>query len=147
VEYLAEMMALGSVREIHDELHARVDVRYVEVDGTWQDAGPLRLRAVEVEHVPELRCYGFHFDRGDLAVGYSGDTKPCPGVDELAEGADVLVLECNGTHRAESHMDVGSVADLHDRFPDVRILLTHVGADVVAPDGVEQPADFDVVEL
>jgi hypothetical protein len=33
------------------------------VDGTWQDAGQLRFRAVEVEHVDHLRSYGYLFDR------------------------------------------------------------------------------------
>jgi ribonuclease BN (tRNA processing enzyme) len=145
--FLDDMMRLGSVTELTEELAALAQVHYVEVDGTWQEAGDLRLRAVEVDHVPDLRCFGFLFDRGDRTVAYSGDTKPCAGLDELAASTDVLVLECNGPHPAKSHMDVGSVASLHERFPDVRILLTHVGDDVVAPDGVEQPADLDVVEL
>jgi ribonuclease Z len=145
--YLDEMMRLGSVGELDDELDARVDVRYVEVDGSWQQAAGLRFRAVEVEHVPDLRCFGYLLDRGGTTVGYSGDTSPCAGLDELAAAADVLVLECNARHRSARHMDVASVADLHARFPDLRVLLTHVGDDVVAPDGVELPGDLDVLEL
>ena len=145
--FLAEMMRLGAVSGLVDDLHRSADLRFVEVDGTWQDAGDLRFRAVEVEHVPDLDCYGYLLDRGGVILAYSGDTTPCAGVDELASAADVLVLECNGTHRAETHMDVGSVADLHARFPETRILLTHVGPDVVAPEGVELPTDLDVVEL
>lgn len=145
--HLADMMRLGAVTEIHDELHARVDVRYVEVDGTWQEAGGLRFRAVEVEHVPHLTCFGFLLDRGDAVVGYSGDLTPCPGLEELAGSADALVLECNATHASHNHMDVASVAALHERFPDLRILLTHAGGDVVAPAGVEQPGDLDVIEV
>lgn len=145
--YLGEMMRLGSVAHLVDELEARSDIRYVEVDRTWQEVGGLRLRAVEVVHVDDLECFGFLLDRGDAMVGYSGDTTACAGVDELAAAADVLVLECNGTHRAHNHMDVGSVRSLHERFPDTRIVLTHVGDDVVAPDGVELPADLDVLEL
>lgn len=146
--YLDEMMRLGSVSELHRELFERSDVRFVEVDGDWQDVGGLRLRAVEVDHVPDLACYGYLLERRpDLVLGYSGDTRPCDGVDELAEHADVLVLECNGTHEARSHMDVGSVRSLHERFPSTRLLLTHVGADVVPPDGVELPDDLATYEL
>lgn len=145
--YFDAMMRLGSVSQLHDELFAGSDVRFVEVDGTWQDVDGLRLRSVEVVHVADLECVGFLLDRGGVVVGYSGDTKPCPGVDELAGEADVLVLECNGAHEAKSHMDVGAVASLHERFPATRILLTHVGRDVVPPEGVELPDDLQVVEL
>lgn len=145
--HLLEMMRLGSVGHLVDDLEQRCDVRYVEVDRTWQEAGGLRFRAVEVEHVPDLACFGYLLDRGEHVVGYSGDLTPCPGLDELAEAADVLVLECNGNHKAPNHMDVGSVTDLHQRFPDLRILLTHVGDDVRPPAGVELPDDLDVVEL
>src|SRR5205807_9908096 len=117
---------------------------------SWQDTGSLRFRAVEVEHVPRLRCFGYLFDRSDTMVGYSGDTHPCAGLDELAEGADTLVLECNGQHPNPSHMDTESVRSLHIRFPDTRLVLTHLGSDVGAADfddAVIVPADFDTLTL
>ena len=40
--------------------------------GSWQEAGALRFRAVEVVHVPYLRCFGYLFDRGDRTVGLLG---------------------------------------------------------------------------
>jgi ribonuclease BN (tRNA processing enzyme) len=147
--FFAEMMALGGVPDVHEQAHSALDIRYVEVDGTWQDAGPVRFRAVEVDHVPHLRCFGYLFDRGDRIVGYSGDVHPCPGLDELAAGADVLVLECNGAHPWPTHMDIGSVRELRERFPDVPFLLTHVGDDV-DPTGIPDvvlPSDFDVLEV
>ena len=50
--FLADMMALGAVTDIVAAAHRLLDLRYVEVDGSWQEAGPLRFRAIEVEHVP-----------------------------------------------------------------------------------------------
>jgi len=149
--FLAEMMDLGGVLSIQDAAHDLLDVRYVEVDGTWQEAGPLRFRAVEVEHVEHLRCYGFLFERDGRVVGYSGDTRPCAGLEELAGAADVLVLECNGPHPSPPlvHMDVDSVAALRGRHPGVPFVLTHLGPGIVADDiaDVVVPADFDVVDL
>jgi len=148
--FLADMMRLGGVLNVHDAAHAAMDMRYVEVDGSWQDAGPLRFRAVEVEHVPHLRCFGFVFDRGEQMVGYSGDTRPCAGLDELAESCAVLVLECNGPHPPPAvHMDVPDVRALRERFPGVRLVFTHMGegiddggiADVVVPE------DFQTLTL
>lgn len=147
-EFLADMMRLGGVPDVRAAAHARLDIRYVEVDGSWQDAGSLRLRAIEVVYVPHLRCFGYVFDRGRM-VGYSGDTQPCAGLDELAGATDVLVLECNDVHRRPAHMDIGAVRDLRSRFPQVSFVLSHLGEGVDAAGiaDVRVPDDFDVLEL
>jgi ribonuclease BN (tRNA processing enzyme) len=148
--FLAGMMQVAGIPDVQEEAHAGLDLRYVEVDGSWQEAGPLRFRAVEVEHVPHLRCFGYLFDRGGRVLGYSGDTRPCSGLDELAGAADVLVLECNGPHPGPtSHMEAESVKALRARFPDVPFVLTHLGQGV---DGagiphVVVPQDFDTLHL
>jgi ribonuclease BN (tRNA processing enzyme) len=148
--FLAEMLRLAAVPDIAEHAAALLDLRYLEVDGTWQEAGPLGLRAVEVDHVDHLRCYGYLFDRDARTVGYSGDCRPCAGLDELAGAADALVLECNGAHPPpKAHHDPDDVRDLRRRFPRPRFVLTHLGegldlagiADAVVPD------DFDVVDL
>lgn len=152
--FLADMMALGAVSDIMDGARRRLDFRFVEVDGSWQDAGPLRFRAVEVEHVPDLRCFGYVFDRDGHTLGYSGDVHPCPGLDELAGASDVLVLECNGPHPPPlTHMDVESVRALRDKFPGVTFVLTHLGEGVDVAVGaagladVVVPADFETLTL
>jgi ribonuclease Z len=148
--FLDDMMALGSVRNVQEAAHRRLDMRYVEVDGSWQSAGRLRFRAIEVDHVPDLRCFGYLLDVGDgRVVGYSGDTQACAGLEELAAAADVLVLECNGRHPWPGHMDLESVRALRATVPDVPIVLTHVDGDVDASgiDAVHLPDDFDVLEL
>jgi ribonuclease BN (tRNA processing enzyme) len=124
---------------------------YVEVDGTWQEAGPLRFKAFEVEHDPALRCFGYAFDRGVATIGYSGDTRLCAGLDDLASSCNALVLECNGPHHpAAAHMDLDSVRSLRDRHPDVRFVLTHMGADVHDNGGIADvylPSDFETVTI
>jgi ribonuclease BN (tRNA processing enzyme) len=148
--FLADMMALGSVTEIAVAARERLDLRYVEVDGSWQEAGPLRFRAIEVEHVPQLRCFGFVMEMEGRRIGYSGDVHPCGGLDELAGACDVLVLECNGPHPPPvTHMDAQSVEMLRRKFPGVPFVLTHLGEGVDAgeiPD-VIVPKDFETLTL
>ena len=112
--FLADMNTLGAIPSVQELAYANLDLQFVEVDGSWQQAGPLRFRAVEVEHVPHLRCFGYLFERDGRTIGYSGDTRPCSGLEELAHAADVLVLECNGQHADVSghitHMDQDSIA-------------------------------------
>jgi ribonuclease BN (tRNA processing enzyme) len=147
--FLADMLRLAAVPDIADAA-ALLDLRYLEVDGRWQDAGPLRLRAVEVDHVDHLRCFGYLFDRDGRTLAYSGDCRPCPGLDELAAAADVLVVECNGSHPPPKvHHDPDDVRDLRRRFPEPQFVLTHLGADLDLSGlpGTFVPDDFDVLEL
>lgn len=134
--WLRSMMELGSVLDIDARAHGELDIRYVEADPSAhrQEAGTVHIRAVEVEHVPELRCFGYLFDAGGRPVGYSGDTHPCEGLEELAAGAGsgTLVLECNGLHRSRSHMDLEAVASLRARHSSTNFVLSHLGDGVAA---------------
>jgi ribonuclease Z len=150
---LATINEAGSVRSVTEAARAALDLHFVEVDGSWQEAGPLRFRAVEVVHVPYLRCFGYLFDRGERTVAYSGDTTPCPGLSELAGESDVLVVECNGRHTPAgvptAHMDETSVRTLQAAHPEVRLVLTHLGeqVDLASMRGVTVPADFETLTV
>jgi ribonuclease Z len=147
-DHLTEMMEVGKVRSVLELARDRLDLRFTEVDGSWQEAGPLRFRAVEVMHVPYLRCFGYLFAREDGVVAYSGDTTPCAGLSELARESATLVVECNGRHAAPgvptSHMDEDSVRELQAAHPDLHLVLTHIGeqVDLAALPGVTVPDDF-----
>jgi ribonuclease Z len=147
-EHLVTMNEVGAVRSVTAMGRERLDLRYVEADGTWQEAGPLRFRAIEVDHVPYLACFGFLFDRGTRTVAYSGDTTPCDGLSELARESDVLVVECNGRHaptgKRASHMDEGTIRELQAAHPGLHLVLTHLGeqVDTSSMPGVTIPDDL-----
>jgi ribonuclease BN (tRNA processing enzyme) len=148
--FLDDMMQLAAVPDIARAARELCDLRYVEVDGSWQPAGPFQLRGVEVDHVDHLRCFGYLFERDGRTVAYSGDCRPCPGLDELAAATDVLVLECNGAHPPPKvHHDPDDVRALRRRFPRPRFVLTHLGADLDLSglDDTVVPDDFEVLEL
>jgi ribonuclease Z len=151
--HLANLVDAGAVRSVLTMAQQRLDLRFTEVDGSWQQVGPLRFRAVEVVHVPHLTCFGYLFERPGGVVGYSGDTTPCIGLSELARGAEVLVVECNGRHQPPgappTHMDEDSIRDLQAAHPDLRLVLTHLGeqVDLGSMSGVTVPADFERLTL
>lgn len=73
--------------------------------GEWVEGAGWRAVAREVSHGHGLDtlpaaflrrwvCYGWRFEVGDRVLAFSGDTVDCPGLRELAEGADVLVQCC-----------------------------------------------------
>jgi ribonuclease BN (tRNA processing enzyme) len=151
--YLEDMNELGGIAVVQEFALAELDLRFIEVNGSWQEAGPLRFKAVEVVHVPHLRCFGYLMEWAGQVIGYSGDTTPCAGLTELASGSDVLVLECNGSHPDSplpmTHMDEAAVRVLRSQHPNLPLILTHLGADVDASgiEGVIVPDDFDVVTV
>jgi ribonuclease Z len=141
--FLADMMRLGSCEDIVTEAGRRIDIRFREVSDT---AGLIAFEAVRVDHVPELECYGYIFEIGGARVAYSGDTKPCSGLDFLAANCSTLIVECNGTRAAHSHMDTASLLALRERYPEPLMVATHIGADVGPVPGVLLPNDLEVVE-
>lgn len=149
-DYLSKVMDLAGVPDIQNEAHKELRIIYVEVDGSWQEAGPLHFRAVEVDHVAHLDCYGYLFERGTSTLGYSGDTGPCLGLDTLAESCATLILECNGPHHPSTgHMDIDQVAALRSRYPYLALVLTHLGSGVIAEhiNNCIVPDDFQSIEV
>ncbi len=128
-----------------------LDLRFVEVDGTWQEAGPLRFRAVEVDARPLPALLRLPVrPRRRQVVAYSGDTTPCAGLSELAREADVLVVECNGRHAPPgvppAHMDEESIRALQagpPRRPPGPDPPGRAGRPGLDCSGVTVPDDFE----
>jgi ribonuclease BN (tRNA processing enzyme) len=83
-------------------------------------------------------------------VGYSGDTRYCAGLREIAGYSDVLVLECNGAHAGPGgHVGLDDVRALREEFPALPIILTHLGDNVDATGlpRVRIAADFERMEV
>lgn len=106
-------------------------LHYLEVDEAEQVAGSVRFRAVKVEHDPVLDCYGFLIEHNGRTIGYSGDTRRCVGLQQLAAAADVLVLEASARHGdIGGHMDLAGVRCLREEFPRLPFILTHTSKDM-----------------
>lgn len=59
--------------------------------GLVYEASEWRIRAVRVDHLPG--SLGYRLDAQDRSIVFSGDTRPCPALVELARGADLLIHE------------------------------------------------------
>ncbi len=92
------------------------------------ELGPFRVAARPVVHPVE--AFALRVTAGDRALVYTGDTGPCPALDRVAEGADLLL--------AEASFQSGAVnpPDLHLTGADCgrtaaaagvgRLVLTHI---------------------
>ena len=113
------------VHELGDELGAVV--------------GDMTLHAFAVEHgVPS---YALRTETDGATFTYSADTGPCHGVVAAAQGADLLLCEAGWAARPGGtpawHMTPVEAGDLARQAGAKRLLLTHLGADVVPEAAVD----------
>jgi ribonuclease Z len=76
----------------HDDLTWPPSAEVTECErGAVLTDGAVRVTAAPTDHAPVRPTVGYRVDDGDSSVVIAGDTVPCPGLDELCAGADMLV--------------------------------------------------------
>jgi ribonuclease Z len=76
----------------HDDLTWPPSAEVTECEhGTVFSDGAVTITAAPTDHAPVRPTVGYRVDDGDASVVIAGDTVPCPGLDELCAGADMLV--------------------------------------------------------
>lgn len=90
--------------------------------------GPFEVTAAPVVHPCE--AYGFRVTYDGRSLVYTGDSGPCEALDELADGADVLLAEASWTHHPDRpekmHLSGQQAGELANRAGVGRLLITHV---------------------
>ena len=76
----------------HADLNAppAVEVHEYTEGPAWNCDG-VSIQVAPTDHRPVAPTIGFRIESGTASVVLAGDTLPCPGLDELASGADALV--------------------------------------------------------
>jgi ribonuclease BN (tRNA processing enzyme) len=106
------------------------EFRFLEhgADGASVEVGPFRVEAREVVH--PVTAYALRVTAGDRTLVYSGDTGPCPALDELAGGADLLLAEASFRSGDDNPPDLHLTGADCGRTASVagvgRLVLTHV---------------------
>ena len=76
----------------HADLQWRPSADVTECErGLVLEGGSVRVTAAPTDHAPVRPTVGYPIEDGGASVVIAGDTVPCPGLDELCAGADVLV--------------------------------------------------------
>ncbi|MFQ5857888.1 MAG: MBL fold metallo-hydrolase [Anaerolineae bacterium] len=68
---------------------------------------------------------GLRIEAGDSVLVYSGDTEPCPSLDRLADGADILLHECTVDQPAKGHSTPEQAAQTAATAGAGRLVLVH----------------------
>lgn len=135
------------------DLRRLLQVRAVQ-PGVQMAAGGLTVTAARVEHPPLSDSFAYRFDWAGKSVVYSGDTRPCQALVDLARGADLLVQEAMympaldrliasesnapslRAHLLASHTTAEQAGEIAAAAGVKRLLLSHFvpGGDASIPD-------------
>lgn len=105
-----------------------------EPEVVWASDG-VEVSAVLVEHAPVESAVAYRVAHAGRSVVISGDTIVCPAVEEMAEGADLLVHEAalaqgadHGVAKAvfDYHADPRELGALAERAGVRKLMLTHL---------------------
>ncbi len=110
-----------------DELDFTLEWREVALPDTFMLHDELHVRCVEVVHSPKLTCVGYRLEAEGRILAVSGDTELCPGLVELAAGADVLLAEAGTPDDAPrpGHVTPSALGVMAAANSVQRIILTH----------------------
>lgn len=92
--------------------------------------GPLTVAVARVDH--PVTAYAIRVSQGTKSLVYSGDTAPCPALETLAQGCDLLLAEASflerdsDTNPAHVHLTGQQAAHLATKAGAGRLVLTHV---------------------
>lgn len=106
-----------------------LDIRAQDIDEDFTFSGEWRVKCRRVDHLKQLGNYtlGYRFDSEDKSIVFSGDTRPCEAVAELAMGADVLVHECFFSPEFEETGVVQGRKKSHPKLPFIHSNPEDVG--------------------
>jgi ribonuclease BN (tRNA processing enzyme) len=99
--------------------------------------GPFEIEQVRVAH--PVPAYGLRVSAHGRTLAYTGDTGPCPALDDLAAGASLLLAESSFRHGEENpddlHLTGREAGEVAARNAVPRLVITHV------------PPWYDVAEM
>lgn len=100
----------------YQEPTGMTDIEIVDVSPEFQQMNDgWTVEAMPAEHAYTMDAYAYRFEElaTDQTFVFSGDTTPLESMTEFADGANVLVHECNVTGETETPLDP---EDVHERY-------------------------------
>lgn len=110
------------------------EVDFVELrPGTEARTGSVVVDPFRVPHQQDEMSLGFEVMLDGRRIIYSGDTGWTEELIRRSEGTDLFICECSFFEtKVDSHLDYPRIAENRHRFGTKRLVLTHLGAEVLA---------------
>ena len=93
----------------------------------------VQIETIEVIHPSGAPSTGVRIGDGQRMLAYSGDTAWTESLIEVAEGADLLIVECyKMAGSPKNHLDLATIEAQRGRLATGRVMLTHMSDDVLS---------------
>ncbi len=112
-------------------------LRFVEVEpGCDEKFGPMRVRAMRTPHMKRDISLAYRIAIGGKSIAFSGDSGWTEELVPFVAGADLFLCECTyfESQELDFHMNYPQLKANRDRFEVGRMVLTHVGREVLDRD-------------
>jgi len=112
----------------------KFEVEFIELaERRTTRVGSATVTAFPVVHASGAPPYALRVDYGGRIIAYSGDTEWAESLIEAARGADLFVCEAYTFDRhVKFHLDYKTIEAQAERLGARRIILTHMGRDMLA---------------
>ena len=110
------------------------DLQFREVYRDEFAIGDVRLQSAPTGHTPESVAYRVHSEKHSIV--YSGDAAPRGDLEQLAEGADLLISECSFPRgwETEDHLNADTLAQIASQAGVKSLVVTHCYPPALAVD-------------
>lgn len=110
------------------------DLRFVEYSGAERlVVGDVAVTPFEVSHPSGAPPYALRLEVEGKTIAFSGDTEWVEALIPAAQGSDLFISECFAhTSKAGYHMNWATIAANIDRLGAKKVLLTHMGPEMLA---------------
>jgi ribonuclease BN (tRNA processing enzyme) len=112
----------------------RFTTEFVEIlTGVPHTIGPAVVTPFAAQHASGAPSYILRVEYGGRVIAYSGDTEWTDALLDAARGADLFVCEAYFfDKKIKYHLDYRTLCEHRDRFECRRIILTHMGQEMLS---------------
>ena len=145
-----------------DRIMAAIDVLFSDLKGLdWsfpldvieleagddEMIGDIMVSSYLVDHPSGAPSLAFRVEADGKVLAFSGDTRWTDALIDIADGADLLIVECHGYRpNGVPHLDWQTLTARQENLRARRILLTHMGDSMLNQLSTLEPGRFEFAE-
>ena len=124
------------------------DLSFVEYEERRPlDVGGVKVTPFEVHHPSGAPPYALRFETDGKSLAFTGDTGWVEAICDAAQGADLLISESfQYDVKLDLHLDFKTIDANFSRLGAKRILLTHMGEEMLSCSGEVDPSRYLVAQ-
>lgn len=117
-----------------DKMQPRFALEFVELPSTATHChGELEIQTMPAVHTPEAKPTSVRLQIAGKVISYTGDGEWNPHMPALADGADLLIMECYAFSKpVKYHLNYPDIEANRTALNAKRIVLTHMGPEMLA---------------